>query len=194
LRGQRPGGDVVDRLPRMAERDLGVEERVDDPVELDEPASGLEPTQVAAEGDEPDAIAASRIAVGERGGRAYRLVERARRTVAHLREAVHEENDVDVPLRVLLVHPELAAPRARAPVDPPDAVAEGERPEVGELQSLALGARELVARVELRLGRAEQAPERLTGGIDLHRHRRADPGAAREQAEGVAGADGQVAD
>ena len=55
-RRQRPRRDDVDVLPGVAELDAGLEQRVDEPVPLHEPASGLEPAQDPAERDETDPV------------------------------------------------------------------------------------------------------------------------------------------
>src|ERR687884_262293 len=57
-RRTRTRGDDVDALPRVAEDDLGVEQRVDDPVQLHDPGARQQPVQVAAEGEQADAVLA----------------------------------------------------------------------------------------------------------------------------------------
>jgi hypothetical protein len=87
-------------------------------------------------------------------------------SAARLREAVEEDHDVGVPLRVLLVHPEVAAASADPPVHASHPVAEHERPQVGELDSLPFAAGELVPAEELGLRRAEQVRQRLRPRVD----------------------------
>src|ERR671937_691969 len=69
--------------------------------------------------------------------RAEREIERAAPVLARLGERIEEEHDVGVALRMLLVHPQLSAARARTPIDVSEAVTRDERPQVGELDSLA---------------------------------------------------------
>ena len=101
LRRERPGGNDVDVLPRVAELDVGLEQGVDQPVALDEAAPRLEPAQDAAEGDEADAVAAFEVARAERRGRTNCALERAvvLAVAARLGEAVEEEDDVRVAVR-----------------------------------------------------------------------------------------------
>ena len=94
------------------------------------------------------------VRIGERRGRADRQVERALVAAPRLGERVDEQDHVGVPLGVALVHPQVAAPRARPPVDALQRVARRPRPDVGELDPLALRPRDLVARDDLRLGAA----------------------------------------
>src|SRR5205814_9158107 len=140
-----------DLLPGVAERDLGVQQRLDDPVPLHQPGAGTEPVEDASEVDEPDPIFLEEVALRERGRGADRLVERSAVTSACVDETVQEEAQVGVPLGVELVDPELAAPGAHAPVDPSDPVARDEFTQVGGLEPLALGTRDAVAGEELRL-------------------------------------------
>ena len=107
--------------------------------------------------------------MGERRGGAHRAVVRAPSLGAHLGEGVEEEDDVGVPLRVLLVHPERAAQRGRAPVDAPHPVARLPLAEVGELDPLAAGPRDLVAGEDLRLERRDERAERLLARVDAER-------------------------
>ncbi len=93
----------------------------------------------------------------ERRGGADGAVVRAPPLRPHLGERVEEEDDVGVPLGVLLVDPELAAQRARAPVDAPDAVAGLPGAKIGELDPFAAHARDLVAGEDLRLERRARA-------------------------------------
>jgi hypothetical protein len=62
---------------------------------------------------------------------------------------------------VQLVHPQLAATGARAPVDPPDTVAGDELAEVGELDALALLAGDEVTREDLRLEGPQEVLDEL---------------------------------
>src|SRR4029079_13240622 len=63
-RGQRSRRDHVDVLPRVAELDAGLEQRVDEAILLDETTAGLEPAQNASEGHKPDAVAPLEVAAG----------------------------------------------------------------------------------------------------------------------------------
>ena len=130
------------------------------------------------------------VPLGERRRRAHGEVERARRAAPHLGEAVEEEHDVHVPLRVLLVDPQLAAAGARPPVDPPHAVAERERPEVGELEcprpSCARARRR--SRAGSRPGGAARAAPPGAGRPSPARAR-VEPAGAGDEAERVAHAD-----
>ena len=172
LRRQRAHRQQVDALPRVAEEDLGVEQRVEHAVELADPARGGQPVEHAAERDEPDAVLLTHVVDGERGGSVHRVVERALTATARLREGVQEDDDVGVALRVRLVHPGLTAPRSRAPVHAPHPVARDERAQVGELDPFAMRARQLVAGERLRLERAQQLLQRLPRGYTFRGRRR----------------------
>ena len=97
---------------------------------------------------------------------------------ACLRERVDEQDHVGVALGMALVHPELAAARARAPVDALERIARCPEPHVGELDPFALPARNLVPREHLRFARLQDPPQRVLAGID------ADLGRARERSLG----------
>src|SRR5205085_9662066 len=144
LRRQRPARQDVDLLPGVAERDLGVQQRLDDPVALHHLRSRTKPVEDAAEVDETDPVLADEIALAQRRGRTNRLVERSGAATARIREAVEEQDHVGVSLGVELVDPEVAAARAGAPVDPPDPVAGSERSQIRELEPLALLPRDAV--------------------------------------------------
>src|SRR5207247_11103761 len=116
---------------------------------------------VAAEADDSDPVLALQIAMGEGRRRTHCGIERAAAAAAHVREGVQEENDVRVPLRMLLVYPERPAPRARPPVDAADTVSGRILPQVRELDSVSSRARHLVPDEHLRLERSEQRVQRL---------------------------------
>src|SRR6185503_16680670 len=97
-------------------------------------------------------------------------------------------------LGVVLVDPELAPPRARPPVDPPDPVARCERAEVGELDPLAFHSRDLVSREDLRLERADEVPERLGPWVDLQRPGELQLLLVDEKAERIARPDRNLSD
>src|SRR5262249_57510869 len=95
---------------------------------------GTKPVEDAAEVDQPDPVLLEQIPLTQRSRGPNRLVKRARVSAPDVGEAVEEDDHVGVPLGVELVDPELAAPRAGAPVDPPDPVAGGERAQVPKLE------------------------------------------------------------
>src|SRR6266487_412037 len=169
LRRQRPAREDVDVLPGVAERDLRVQQRLDDPVELPHPRAGPEPVEDTAEVDEADAVLARQVALAQRSSGANRLVERPVASLLRLGEAVEEQDHVGVPLGMELVDPELAATRARPPVDPPDAIPGCERPQVCELDPFALLPRHSIAREDLRLAWRDQLAKRLRTRIDAQR-------------------------
>ena len=159
--GSVRGGSTSTSLKRVGERHLGCDQRVGDAVVLRPAGRGQQPLHDAAEADDADAVAPLEVLVRERRGGAHGQVERALALAPHLGEAVEEEDDVAVPLRVLLVHVQLAAARADAPVHAAHAVARRERPQVGELDALAAGARDAVAGERLRLERADERAQPL---------------------------------
>src|SRR5436190_10418300 len=169
LRRQRPARQDVDLLPGVAECDLGIQQRLDDPVALLQLRSGTKPVQNAAEVDEANPILADEIALAQGRGRSDRLVERSRAAASRIGEAVEEDDHVGVPLGMELVDPEVAAARAGAPVDSPDPVAGGERPQIRELETLALLPRDAVAGEELRLTRSDQLAQLLGSRVDAKR-------------------------
>ncbi len=105
LRGKRSPRDDVDVLPGVAEHDLGVEQRVDDAVALHDPGRRCQPVEDPAEDDEADTVTVGEVALGERGGRTDREIERPCVLPASLDEGVEEDDDVRVALRVELVDP-----------------------------------------------------------------------------------------
>ena len=74
--GSVRAGNDVDVLPGVAELDAGLEQRVDQAVALHEAAARLEPAEDAAEGDEPDPVAALEVAAGERRRGPHGALER----------------------------------------------------------------------------------------------------------------------
>ena len=136
-RRQRPRRDHVEVLPRVAEQDLGVEQRVDDPVELRRPGGHRQPVQDAAERDEPDTVLLAQVERRERRSRSDADVERPQVGPPRLGEGVEKDDDVGVPLRMRLVHPRLTAPRRGPPVHAPHAVAVRERAQIRELDPFA---------------------------------------------------------
>src|SRR5919198_257963 len=190
----RPPRDDVDVLPGVVERHAGVEHRIDDPVELRRAGRRQEPVERPAEGDEADAVLLAEVPRRERRGGAERVVQRARAGLAELGERVEEDDDVRVPLGVVLVHPQLPATRARAPVDAADAIAGDERPQVGELDSLPLLPRDVVAAEDLRVVRAEQRPDQLLARVDLERRAPVELLLPPDEREGVASAEEDAAE
>ena len=96
----------------------------------------------------------------ERPGRTHGVVEGAALGVTHVREAVDEEDDVRVPLQVLLVDDEPVPARRRPPVDRAQAVAGNVLAEVGVLDAVALRS-DLASREHLRLAGRKDALELL---------------------------------
>src|SRR5919108_2512759 len=70
---------------------------------------------------------------------------------------------------MLLVDPELTAPRGRPPIDVPDAIARDERAKVGEFDPLRFLARDMVAAEDLCLGRPQEGPHSLLAREHLDR-------------------------
>ncbi len=153
------------------------------------PVVGTSQREEAAEADEPHPVLALQIDAGERRGGAHGAIVRAPPLGAHLGEGVEEEDDVGVPLWVLLVDPERAAERGRAPVDAPQPVPRLPLAQVGELDPLAAGARDLVAGEDLRLERGDERAKRLLAREDAQRLRLARIALPRAKAEHVAGAE-----
>src|SRR5947209_20152764 len=111
----------------------------------------------------------------ERRRRAHAQVECSAAAKLRVGERVEEEDDVGVPLRALLVDPQLAAARRRAPVDATRAVAGRPGANVRELDPVALRARDLVPDEDLRLERDEERVERLDAGIHAQGRATAEP-------------------
>ena len=171
LRRERPRRQHVDAAHGIAEDDVASQQRVDDGVELTRPRLRQQPAEKAAEADEPDAVLPLQVPVRERRRRAHRAVVRAPAVRAHLGEGVEEEDDVGVPLLVLLVHPERAAKRGRTPVDASHTVARLPLAEIGELDPLTAGSRDLVSGEHLCLQRRHEGVERLLARVDPQRLR-----------------------
>src|SRR5581483_5686946 len=100
---------------------------------------------------------------------AHGRVERAARAAPDVGEGVEEEDDVCVPLWMLLVDPERVPSRARAPVDAAEPVAGLPLPEIRELDPLGPRARRLVADEDLRLERRDERPQRLRRRVHAQR-------------------------
>jgi hypothetical protein len=194
VRRQRPHREDVDVLPRVAEEDLGVEERVQHAVQLRDPAGDRQPVDHAAEADEADPVLLPDVVGHERAGRLDRLVERARLAGPRLGEGVEEDDDVGVPFRVGLVDPGLASARRRTPVHAADPVAGDERPEVCELNPLAARARRLVAGKGPGLERAQQLSQLLPARVDLERPAQVEGLLVDEEAQTVVGPQDYLAD
>ena len=154
--GQDSGGDEVDVAPRVRRLDAGLDHRLDQPVALSHPHARLQPAEHAAEPDEPDSIATLEVARRQRGRSPDGLHEHAAVRAAHVDEAVDEQHDVRVPLRVPLVHHEALPASGGAPVDRANPVARDEVPDVGVLDAVALRASDLAARERLGLERREE--------------------------------------
>src|SRR5581483_12449955 len=75
LRRERSRGDDVDVLPRVVEPDLGVQQRLDDAVELRDPGAREQPAEDAAEADEADSVASADVMASQRRGGADGQVE-----------------------------------------------------------------------------------------------------------------------
>ena len=194
LRRERPAGNDVDVLPGVAEQDLGIEQRVDDPVALDDPGRRGEPVQDPAEDDETDTVPMGQVPLGERRGRSHGEVEGAGILAPCLDERVEEDDDVGVPLRMHVVDPELARPRGCAPVDPPQPVPVDERAKVGELDAVPALTRDLVPCRRLRLERSEHGAEPLGRGVHLERPAVAHALLVDEEAERIAAPDRDLAE
>ena len=138
----------------------GLDHRLDQPVALRRPHTRVQPTEHASEADEPDPVAALEVAGRKRCGRAHGLLEDAHAARADVREAVEEEHDVRVPLRMSLVHDQPLPPRRGAPVDRADPVSGDEVADVRVLDAVALHARHLASGERLRLERGEQRLKR----------------------------------
>ena len=169
LRRQRAGRNDVDVLPGVAELDAGLEQRVDQAVSLDETAAGLEPTEDAAECDEPDAVAALEVPAGERCCCSHRAFECAVCFVASpgLGEAVQEEDDVGIPVGVSLVDDQLAAASTGSPVDRAKPIAGHEAAGIGELEPLGTNTGDEVTRRELCVKRCHEALQEFRARVDV---------------------------
>ncbi|HVK74079.1 MAG TPA: hypothetical protein VM734_12205, partial [Kofleriaceae bacterium] len=193
-RGQGSRRDHVDVLPRVAELDAGLEQRVDETILLDETTAGLEPAQNASEGHEPDAVAPLEVAAGHRCSRADGLLERPLVGRPRLREAVEEDDDVRIPLRVALVDDERAAPSRGAPVDRPHAVAGDERAGVRELEPLSAEPGDLGSRRSLGVGGGDETAQALGRRVDLQRAAPIDAPLEPDEADVVSRAEPHLAD
>src|SRR5205085_4320164 len=116
-----------------------------------------------------DPVLLAQVARRERRRGTERLVERALGLRGRLGERVDEQDHVGVPLRMVLVHPELAATGARTPVHAPHAVAGNEGPEIGELDPFAALARDVVAAEDVRLRGLQEPAQLLLARVRLQR-------------------------
>src|SRR6478609_1334322 len=121
----------------------------------------------------------------KRSRRPHREIERPVTADPDVGQRVEEEDDVGVPLGVLLVHEQLATAGARAPVDAAHPVARLPVTDVGELDSVAARARELVADEDLGVERLEEGAQRLDARVHAQRLSPADSGLPRVEAEPV---------
>ena len=101
------------------------------------PEPGNDPLEVAAEAEEPDAVALAEIGLGQRCGRAHGVVERTRRARPGGPERVEEDDDVGASLGQPIADEEPAARGGRTPVDSPGTLAGCEEPELRELDAFA---------------------------------------------------------
>ena len=186
--------DHADVPPDVREHDLGVEQRLDDPVQLNGSERGLEPVDGAAEAQQPHLVAAPQVRVGEPGGRAHRLVERPRGPEPRLGERIEEQHGGRVSLRMLLVDDERAAARRRLPVHTSHAVAGLIEPEIGELDPLALLPGDEVSDVGLGVARADDLAEPLLPRVDADEMSRGQLALEDEEAEPVEGRHAHAAD
>ena len=154
--------DHLDVAPRVARDHLGVDQRVEHAVGLRAPGRRKHPAQDASEADDADPVAAAQVGGRQRRRRPDGQVDRNRR----LCERVEEEDDVGVPLGVVDVRVEGAAPGAHPPVDAPQPVAGLVPPHVGELEALSRRA----ARVRPDRGLRADGPRRLPDRLDLRMH------------------------
>src|SRR5205085_3158012 len=141
------------------------------------------PVEQPAERDEADAVLLLEIARRQRRRGAKREVESRLAVTRGLREGIEEEQHVGVSLRLLLVHPELAAARRRTPVHVAHAVAGNEQPQVGELDPLTALPGDVVAAEYLRLERPQQIADRLLARIHLERRAAVGDPLPREEVE-----------
>jgi len=95
---------------------------------------------------------------------------------------------------MLLIHVQISAAGRCTPVDRPHAIARSPFANVGELDPVALRARELVADERLRVERRKQRAHRLDAWIDAQRLTAAGARLPRVKAEPVARTDKQRPD
>ena len=159
--GGRMRGGIRSRSRRhVREDDRGVQQRVEQPLELRAAGARPHPAQLAAVLDQADAVLAREIGRGERGGAARRDVDDRRAVRPHVRQRVEQEHDVGVPLPVMLGDVQRAEPQGGAPVHVADVIARREGPDVARLDAFALRGRHVVAHERLGAQRARQVPER----------------------------------
>ena len=104
----------------------------------------VDPAQIAAIFEKPDAVLAREIGAGESGGGAYRKIESGKSRGAGLRQRIEQEYDIGIAFLLELGHVELAASQRGAPVDVPNPVARQERADIAGLDPLAELRRDVV--------------------------------------------------
>src|SRR5512132_821676 len=166
-----------------------LEQCVRDAVDLSGAASRTKPAKAAADSEQPDAVASREIALGERRGGLDGSVERSSARALEVGEDVEDQHDRGIALRMQLVDNELAGSRGRPPVDPPQVIARDERPQLGELDSFAFRARDLVADRSLGLARAGDGSQHDLLGVDAKRFSELDLVFVGDQPEPVVPAD-----
>ena len=176
-------GNHLDRRREIRAHQLGLDERVDDAVLLAHAHRRGKPAEDAAEADEPDAVPALQVRVGERRRRPDGLVDGPFARPPRLGEAVEEEDHVARSLGVALVDVHPLAAGARPPVDAADAVAGRERADIGELDSLPLGTGHLAAGERGRVVGLHDAQQALPPGIGAKRQLGIDLPRRRQQPE-----------
>jgi hypothetical protein len=185
LGGQGPGRQPLDVGPGEAEHHLGVDQRVQDPVELCRAHLRHQPSQHPAEAHQPDPVLLLQEVARQGQGRPEREIEGPGPAQPQVAEGVQEEHDVRVAFGVELVHVELAPERAETPVDAPDPVAGHERTDVRELDPVALQAGDRVAGEDLGLRRSKGAADGLGLRVDPERQVDGQAGLVVEAPEGV---------
>jgi hypothetical protein len=131
--------DQVEVASHVAEHDGGVQERVEQALELRPAGARLHPAELAAVLDQPHAVLAGEIGGGQVGGAPHGGVDDRGAGRAHLGERVEQQDDVGVALVMMLGDVQGAVPQRRPPVHVADVIARCEGPDVAGLDPLALG-------------------------------------------------------
>ena len=115
---------------------LGVEDGVDQPVELARAEPRHDPVEVAAEAHQPDPVLHTEVGPAQRHDRLDRHAERRVEVLADLDERVEQQHDVGAAVGVTVAHEPRAPTGADPPVDRPHPVARRPRPGLGVLDAV----------------------------------------------------------
>ena len=147
---------------------LGLEQGIEHPVSLDGAHPRGHPADGATEDHKPDPVVPAEMGGGERSHPPYHAVDHITVPRPPIEQQIGEQDHVGVPLRVTVGHPRSPGTSACPVIDPAAIVARTERPQFGELESVAAFGGQQVAKPGAHPVGQEEAPDPFFGGEDAH--------------------------